>query len=122
MDLPQLTKYLQTQLVIQPRHFMVEYASSAKMKQQYMSKYLLARLQLARLERSEEGEPQDGGQNNNLTICTYLNDRSSNQDTSPLKMPRLEKMKQQYVSKPPRSAPTGQARAKRGGCEPQDGE
>ena len=30
---------------------MVEYASSAKMKQQYVSKYLLAPLELARLER-----------------------------------------------------------------------
>ena len=61
MDLPQLTKYLQTQLVIQPRHFMVEYASSAKMKQQYVSKYLLAPLELARLERSEEGlSPKTG--------------------------------------------------------------
>ena len=91
MDLPQLTKYLQTQLVIQPRHFMVEYASSAKMKQQYVSKP--PRLAPTGQARAKRGgcEPQDGGQNNNLTMCTYLNDRSSNQDTSPLKMPRLQK-------------------------------
>ena len=68
INLPQLTKYLQTQLVIQPRHFMVEYASSAKMKQQYVSKYLLAPLELARLERSEEGVSPNVGNKQEVVI------------------------------------------------------
>ena len=61
MDLPQLTKYLQTQLVIQPRHFMVEYASSAKMKQQYVSKPPRSARTGQALEQREEGvSPKTG--------------------------------------------------------------